>query len=380
MNKNDRLEALKKYEILDTLPEKVFDDIVELASAICNTPISLISLLDSERQWFKARVGLDAPQTPLEYSFCHHAIQNPDEIFVVNDPLTDERFSHNPLVTGDPHIRFYAGAPLVTPEGVAFGALCVIDDKPREFTAEQQRMLSILAKKVIRELELRKKSIDQQQEVNDANSMADLTLTRLLEAEQIAHIGSWDWDIVRNEIYWSPEMYRLYGIDEKNAPPITIERWQQQIHPDDVAIVKGGIEFGFVNHMPGEIEYRIVKSDGSVVWLLGRGGGVANEQGEVTRLKGTVMDITARKKAEMNRQEYTDALEEMLFSFSHKIRRPVASCLGLIDVLSSGKFSEKEIEQFIAYFKESAGELDSYTRELTGLLHQKKLNIASEAH
>jgi GAF domain-containing protein len=124
-NIEERLRALAHFHVIDTLPEKEFDDIVELASAICGTSISLITLLDSDRQWFKARIGIDDTETPLEHAFCNHAIQTPNEVMVINDSMKDERFKNNPYVTGSPHVRFYAGASLVTNEGVALGyALC----------------------------------------------------------------------------------------------------------------------------------------------------------------------------------------------------------------------------------------------------------------
>jgi GAF domain-containing protein len=129
-----RLEALRRYRILDTPQENDFDDIVRLAAAICQTPISLVSLVDRDRQWFKGRHGLDIAETPRRMSFCSHSIQKPDETTIVPDTLQDERFADNELVTDGPRIRFYAGAPLVTPEGHALGTLCVIDKKPRQLT------------------------------------------------------------------------------------------------------------------------------------------------------------------------------------------------------------------------------------------------------
>lgn len=151
-----RLEALKQYRIMDTPPEQTYDDFTLLASYICEVPIALISLLDSERQWFKSKVGLDVDQTARNISFCHTVLTH--ETMIVNDALLDDRFVNNPLVIADPSIRFYAGAPLVTPEGHILGTLCVIDRKPRVLSEGQKTALEALARQVVAQLELRRVS------------------------------------------------------------------------------------------------------------------------------------------------------------------------------------------------------------------------------
>ena len=156
-NEKKRLKVLWQYEVLDTVPEEVFDDLTELAARICEAPIALISLVDEKRQWFKSKVGLTADETSRGVSFCSYAITQPD-LFIVPDATRDERFVNNPLVTSEPNIRFYAGAPLVTPDGHALGTLCVIDKVPRELRLEQKQALRILAHHVVSQLELRRRS------------------------------------------------------------------------------------------------------------------------------------------------------------------------------------------------------------------------------
>jgi GAF domain-containing protein len=157
-NEEGRIVALEKYAILDTDPEQSFDDLTLLASFVCKTPIALISLVDEDRQWFKSRVGIDASETSRDIAFCSTAILQSD-VFVIPDALNDERFRDNPLVVSDPHIRFYAGAPLINEDGYALGTLCVVDRSPRELAPDQKEALKALSRLVLAQLEFRRNLI-----------------------------------------------------------------------------------------------------------------------------------------------------------------------------------------------------------------------------
>ena len=147
MNEQSRLKELYRYHILDTKPEVELDELAEIASVICNTPMSLITMVDKERTWHKSKYGINIEEAVRKDSFCQHALHNPNEVFVVEDAQLDMKFIDNPFTKGDGAIRFYAGAPLVTPKGYVLGTICVVDTQQKKITDVQKRALQILSKK-----------------------------------------------------------------------------------------------------------------------------------------------------------------------------------------------------------------------------------------
>ena len=181
----ERISALRRYQILDTEPERSFDDLAHLASHICGTPMALITLIDEERQWFKSRVGVSISETSRAISFCTHAIRHRD-LFIVRDVQLDTRFEGNPFVTGGPEIRFYAGAPLVTPDGHALGTLCVLDRTPRTLTPEQLEALDALRRQVEAQLELRLNLVELERALAERDRVEEKQ-TKLIAELRAAH-------------------------------------------------------------------------------------------------------------------------------------------------------------------------------------------------
>jgi len=219
-----RLEALRRYDLLDTLPAHSLDDLTALAGQICDTPISLISFVDEQRQWFKSTIGLSVTEPPREVSFSAHVIVQRD-VFIVPDAGQDERFADNPLVTGDPHIRFYAGAPLLTAEGHALGALCVMDRVPRQLTSSQQESLRVLSRQVMAQLELRR----QTRELVESEA-------RLRIVTDNARVGLVVVDLERRYVYANGTYAEILGLPSsaiagQRLPDVLAGLYEEQIRP-----------------------------------------------------------------------------------------------------------------------------------------------------
>ncbi|HLK56452.1 MAG TPA: HD domain-containing phosphohydrolase [Chthonomonadaceae bacterium] len=295
-NEAERLQSLRRYGILDTLPEEAFDVIAQTASRLCRTPMALISFVDADRQWFKAQIGADLTETPREISFCAHAILQ-DTVFCVADALDDPRFAGNPLVTAAPYVRFYAGAPLITSEGHALGALCVLDQVPHQLTQDQETMLQSLAKQVVTQLELRSKITDLERAVverewaEEALEIKQALLTAVVE-------GSPDIMYVKN----LQGQYQLLN----SAGVAALQRTEAEVIGNDDRVL-----------FPGEVAQRILALDQQIMQTgealtyeadvtiaeqrltyLTTKQAYLNPRGEIIGLVGISRDITQRKQME----------------------------------------------------------------------------------
>ncbi len=298
----ERLAALYVYDVLDTDAEAEFDDLATLAARICDTPTALVSLVAADRQWFKARIGLEAAQTGRDVSFCDHAMRG-DELMVVRDATTDPRFRNNGLVTGVTHIRFYAGAPLVTPEGLPLGSLCVIDTRPRPqgLTEFQADALTMLARQVMNLLELRR-ALKERRE-------SEQTTRRALEASE--YVGAWDWDVATDRLVADARFSEMYGVDPAiglaGAPLATFNR---ALHPDDADRARDEIVALLDSGDLYVSEYRLAVPGRPLRWVLVRGQVYRDHDGTPNRFPGVAVDITDRKAREAELADAVTALAE----------------------------------------------------------------------
>lgn len=323
-NEAGRLHALRKYEVLDTFPEQAYDDVVRLASFICGTPIALVSLVDTDRQWFKAKVGIDLIETPRDVSFCAYALSEPDKLFVVPDTYDDSRFSGNALVVSEPNIRFYAGAPLVTPDRQVLGTLCVIDRMPRQLTNEQKEALSALSRQVVAQLELKRKLIElEDSECRFKTFMDNSPAATFLKDDQGRMLYA-------NQSYL--ERYNLKSADVigKNNFELWPEEMAQELCSHEMTILAGN-ETASVN------ETTQVPGYAPSYWQTHKFPLVTKQR----MLGGIAIDITEIKLYEKQLEEYQHELEGTLAKLE---------ILSSTDVLTGLKnrraFDEKLKEEF----------------------------------
>jgi PAS domain S-box-containing protein len=415
-NGTTHVEALQKYNLLEAIPEQALDDLTALAAHLCEVPIALISIVDADRHWFKSKVGTSLTETPREIAFCEYAIRG-SGLFIVSDASKDKRFADNPLVTGEPKIRFYAAVPLITPEGEPLGTLSIVDQVPRELTPVQQDRLRALGRQAMAQLELRRRSRELSSRKRLLRSIfshapdcinllkADGTMPeingaglRMLEAdseEQLTNVsvfsfvvpehradfgrlveqafggeaghlrfelvglrggrrwaethaapfydenGSvsavlavsrditaliraeeqrkdiegrnealvkalrevvYDWRPLTNEIIWSGSYTSVLGYSPEEIGNTT-ESWSSRIHPEDLSAALLEIEQATRERRNYDFEYRFRHRDGTYLWVHDRGVLTISSAGELSRVIGVCIEITARKKAENELRE-----------------------------------------------------------------------------
>jgi PAS domain S-box-containing protein len=318
-NEAERLKALLAYGILDTGPEQAFDDIAVLLAEAFDAPIALVNLVDADRAWFKAALGTSGMTgSPREVSFCAHAIGSGQDQLVVPDALTDPRFADNPLVTGEPHLRFYAGRVLRTPDGIALGALCVHDVEPRPqgVTALQDRTLEVLSRQVMAQFELRR-AIREREE--GARALAESEAKFRAIADSMPQMV---WSTLPDGFhdYYNARWYEFTGVPPGSTDG---EGWNGMFHPDDQARARACWQQSLTTGELYEIEYRLRRNDGIYRWTLGRATPIRDAGGKITRWFGTCTDIDDLKRMEQSKDLVSQEL-------SHRIKNIFAVISALI--------------------------------------------------
>ena len=348
-NQKGRLAALERYKIMDTLPEQEFEDIAKLASFICNVPIAHISFIDEKRQWFKAKIGMDAYDMPVEDTFCQHTILQNDLLEVPN-ALHHEIFRHNPHVAGDFHIRFYAGIPLTTPDGYNIGTFCIVDTQPGSLSDEQRLAMSTLAKHVMAQLELRVKNSDLNTEIermaeNELEAIEQELKSYKLALDETYGVTVFDKQgIISFANKNSSEIYRYEG----NMVGKHISEVNTCYEVDDIiddmwaTIGRGRIWRKEIIDQP---------TNGNTYWIDTTVVPIKDENGEPFKYVKVETDITERKLNEQDLISAKEAAEKAIFAkdsflanMSHEIRTPMNAILGFTDLLAKSELSQQQSE------------------------------------
>jgi PAS domain S-box-containing protein len=409
LNEAQRLATLREYRILDTIPEQAYDDITLMAAQICDVPTAMVSLVDENRQWFKSRIGMDAAETPRDIAFCAHTILSTDDVMVVGDALADKRFADNPLVAAGPLVRFYAGAPLVAPDGSALGALCVMDQKPRTLDAKQLEALKALGRHAVAQLELRRQTRELASEIA-VRQQAEATLrdqyNRLVaserESSRLLHIANrsrssllsvledekraglslreseerfrqlaenisevfWIKDVASDLFIFVSSAYEeIWGRTRESlyASPST---WLDAVHPEDRVRVSERTATEPVSGSYDE-EYRIMRPDGAVRWIRDRGFPVRNDSGEIYRLVGVAENITGRKEMEAQffRAQRIEGIGMLASGIAHDMNNILAPIMMSAPLLRLG-LSPAQTEKTLATIETSAQRGAALVRQL----------------
>ncbi|MDH3655381.1 MAG: response regulator [Myxococcales bacterium] len=338
-NEAERLKALESYRVMDTPPESSFDDLTTLVARILDVPIALVSLVDADRQWFKSRYGLEAPETPRDISFCGHVVAE-QELLVVPDAFADNRFRDNPLVTGDPRVRFYAGVPLTTPDGHVLGTLCAIDHEARQVSARQLDTLSILGRQVADQLELRRQlrlTTDYEQRLRTLFETAVDAIITIDEAGVIDGVNS----VVKRLLGYEPSelVGQHVGVLMPTRHRERLEQYLQH-YPDDpgakliaatqeaIAVRKNGTE------LPIEISVSEMRL------------------GDRRMFTGIVRDIAERKRVDQLKSEFVSTV-------SHELRTPLTSIRGALGLVAGGRVGKisNEAQEMVNIALNNSGRL-----------------------
>ncbi|WP_458068220.1 sensor domain-containing diguanylate cyclase [Rhodanobacter sp. BL-MT-08] len=314
-----RIARLRSLNILDTQAEPLFDAITKAAALVTGMPIALITLVDESRQWFKSNVGLaGTPETPRDISFCSHTIRGTD-VMEIPDTLGDARFANNPLVTGSPEVRFYAGAPITLQDGLRMGALCVIDRQANALTDNQRQALQELARAASEALDQRAVLLEKNAALEHEADIADRLEKKLRASEafldrtgRAAGVGGWEVNLLTDEIIWSDETCRIHDVPPGYKP--TLKEAVDFYAPQAREVVQAAVQKGLEEGRSWDLELPFITAKGRHIWVRAVGN-VEIENGVPTRLVGAFQDVTLRKRA-VKALEDSDRRFRKLFEYS----------------------------------------------------------------
>lgn len=356
-----RLEDLASYQLLGNSPDQELDDMVKIASTMCDAPISFVTFFDDKVQYFKATYGVDIETTEMENSFCQYLHDDPKNLLVVEDSFKDERFSSLPIVANAPHIRFYAGAPLLSKNGHLIGSFCVLGQEPKVLNDSQRDALTLLADKTMNHLNSRK-VIDRQA------SRIKMDAARLIKLTDQTPGALYQFQMDKNG--HTSFTFVSKGIEQLH-PHVTAQKLIERpelvfkaIHPDDLQYVQDSIEESYRTLNDWHVECRVLHPDGSVRWFSGTSRPESDGEGTVTWY-GTIQDITESK-------DYEKTLEDICFDISHVLRSPVTSILGLTDLIENGTATPDEFGTYVSYLKSASAQLDEFTKKLNHSYDQRR--------
>jgi two-component sensor histidine kinase/PAS domain-containing protein len=351
----NRLAALDAFDILDTAPEPEFDDVVFVASSVCRTPVALISLIGADRQWFKASVGFEARETPLEHSVCAHALASTDPL-VIPDLTKDERTRNNPLVVAPPAIRFYAGAPLVLAGGTVVGTLCVIDTvaRPEGLDTDQLKILQALSRQVVALLEARRASNRKDElfrrQRNISSAMRSYA-RQSIAAQEAGRIGTFELDIATGEIKVSAEFCRIFDVPVAESYPASF--FEDMVPSEDEA-ARSNAATRTDGTAAMDVEYRINTRHRGMRWIARQASFSPGEDGRPDILRGTVQDVTATRRSAARAQALLDLgdrlrdlddIESMAIAAADLMAKALDATragFGVVDIFSETVFMQPE--------------------------------------